>query len=38
MVIDASTNYNNNIQHFDASAVETVIKLVMQYNPNAIMV
>ena len=25
-------------QHFDTSAVEAVIKLVMQYNPNAIMV
>lgn len=26
------------MQHFDTSAVETVIRLVMEYNPNAIMV
>ena len=26
------------VQHFDASTVETVIKLVMQYNSNVIMV
>ena len=38
MVIVASTNYDSNTQHFDTSAVETVIKLVMQYNLNVIMV
>ena len=32
------TNYDSKTQHFDTSAVEAVIKLVMQYNPNAIMV
>lgn len=31
-------NYNSTTQHFDTSAVENVIGLVMQYNPNAIMV
>ncbi|ERI67695.1 hypothetical protein HMPREF1548_04584 [Clostridium sp. KLE 1755] len=38
VVIVASTNYDSNTQHFDTSAVETVIKLVMQYNLNVIMV
>ena len=33
-----TTNYDSKTQHFDTSAVEAVIKLVMQYNPNAIMV
>ena len=37
VVIVASTNYDSNTQHFDTSAVETVIKLVMQYNSNTIM-
>ena len=32
------TNYDSHTQHFDTSAVEAVIKLVMEYNPNAIMV
>ena len=31
-------NYDSHTQHFDTSAVEAVIKLVMEYNPNAIMV
>lgn len=38
VVIAAPTNYDSASQKFDTSAVETVIKLVMQYNPNAIMV
>lgn len=38
VVIAAPTNYDSSSQKFDTSAVETVIKLVMQYNPNAIMV
>jgi len=38
VVIAASTNYDSNTQYFDTSAVETVIKLVMQYNSNVIMV
>lgn len=38
MVIAAPTNYDSATQHFDTSAVENVIGLVMQYNPEAIMV
>lgn len=38
VVIAAPTNYDSTTQHFDTSAVETVIDLVMQYNSNAIMV
>lgn len=38
IVIAAPTNYDSKKNFFDTSAVETVIKLVMQYNPNAIMV
>ncbi|WP_368043471.1 nucleotide sugar dehydrogenase [uncultured Gemmiger sp.] len=38
VVIVAPTNYDSKTQHFDTSAVEAVIKLVMQYNPDAIMV
>ena len=38
VVIAAPTNYDSQTQHFDTSAVEAVIQLVMEYNPNAIMV
>ena len=38
VVIAAPTNYDSTTQHFDTSAVEAVINLVMQYNPEAIMV
>ena len=38
VVIAAPTNYDSRTQHFDTSAVEAVIRLVMQYNPNAVMV
>lgn len=38
VVIAAPTNYNSRTQHFDTSAVEAVIRLVMEVNPDAIMV
>lgn len=38
VVVAAPTNYDSSTQHFDTSAVESVINLVMKYNPNAIMV
>ncbi len=38
VVIAAPTNYDTQRNFFDTSAVEAVIKLVMEYNPNVIMV
>ena len=37
VVIAAPTNYDSKKNFFDTSAVEAVIRLVMQYNPGAIM-
>ena len=38
VVIATPTNYDSQSQHFDTSAVEDVIRLVVKYNPEAIMV
>ena len=38
VLIAALTNYDSSTQHFDTSAVENVIDLVIKYNPEAIIV
>lgn len=38
VVVATPTNYDSKQNYFDTSAVEAVIQLVMQYNPNAIIV
>lgn len=38
VVVATPTNYNSVTQHFDTGAVETVVRLVMDVNPNAFIV